>query len=198
MTTPQGSTPCPSCGKPIRWAVTAAGRRQALNANPDPTGNAAAYTDGTGRLRVRALTGERPALEHAEWRAMPPRRHLHPPPAPPRRAPADQRRAARAVAGVAAVSTTRATAPEEHGADWREFGLCRQVDPELWWPEKGSSTAAARKICTACEVRTPCLDWALETGEPGVWGGTTPNQRKAIRRARSPLRQAAEPPRTAA
>lgn len=71
MTTPHGSAPCPSCGEPIRWAVTAAGRRQALNATPDEAGNAAAYTDGTGRLRVRTLTSERPAMEHAEWRAMP-------------------------------------------------------------------------------------------------------------------------------
>ncbi|MFI9005084.1 hypothetical protein [Streptomyces sp. NPDC053541] len=71
MTTPHGTVPCPSCGQPIRWAVTAAGRRQALNPDPDAAGNSAAYTDGTGRLRVRALTTERPALEHAEWRAMP-------------------------------------------------------------------------------------------------------------------------------
>ncbi|MBB4987474.1 hypothetical protein [Streptomyces nymphaeiformis] len=71
MTTPTGSTPCPSCGQPIRWAVTAVGRRQALNATTDPEGNTAAYTDGTGRLRVRVLTAERPTLEGAEWRAMP-------------------------------------------------------------------------------------------------------------------------------
>ncbi|MFE9737317.1 hypothetical protein [Streptomyces sp. NPDC006477] len=71
MTTPHGSTPCPSCGQPIRWAVTAAGRRQALNALADPAGNLGAYADGTGRLRVRVLTAERPTLEGAEWRAMP-------------------------------------------------------------------------------------------------------------------------------
>lgn len=62
---------CATCAHPIRWATTAAGRRQALDAAPNPDGNLAAYTDGTGRLRVRVLTGERPALEHAEWRAMP-------------------------------------------------------------------------------------------------------------------------------
>ncbi|NML55689.1 hypothetical protein HHL19_36280 [Streptomyces sp. R302] len=68
---PTGTAPCPSCGAPIRWAVTAAGRRQAVNADPDPTGNTAVYTDGTGRLRVRTLTTERPSLEGAEWQAMP-------------------------------------------------------------------------------------------------------------------------------
>lgn len=70
-TSPATAAPCPSCGAPVRWAVTAAGRRQAVNADPDPAGNLGAYTDGTGRLRVRVLTTERPTLEHAEWRAMP-------------------------------------------------------------------------------------------------------------------------------
>lgn len=71
MSTPHGSTPCPSCGQPIRWATTAAGRRQAVNALANSAGNLGAYTDGTGRLRVRVLTTERPTLEGAEWRAMP-------------------------------------------------------------------------------------------------------------------------------
>ncbi|MFJ4907702.1 hypothetical protein ACIQCR_24695 [Streptomyces sp. NPDC093249] len=71
MTTPHGSAPCPSCGTPVRWAVTATGRRQAINATADPAGNLGAYADGTGRLRVRVLTAERPTLEGAEWRAMP-------------------------------------------------------------------------------------------------------------------------------
>jgi hypothetical protein len=62
---------CPSCFARIRWAVTAAGKRQPINADPDESGNLAAYADGTGRLRVRALNKERPTLEHAEWRAMP-------------------------------------------------------------------------------------------------------------------------------
>lgn len=65
------TTPCESCAQPIRWATTAIGRRQPINPTTDPAGNLAAYTDGTGRLRVRVLTGERPTLEGAEWRAMP-------------------------------------------------------------------------------------------------------------------------------
>ncbi|MFE6223309.1 hypothetical protein [Streptomyces sp. NPDC057854] len=68
---PTTTVPCLSCGTLVRWAVTAASRRQAVNADPDPAGNLGAYTDGTGRLRVRVLTTERPTLEHAEWRAMP-------------------------------------------------------------------------------------------------------------------------------
>lgn len=71
MPTPQGVSACPSCHKPIRWAITAAGKRQPVNAEPDDKGNLAVYTDGTGTLRARVLTADRPTLEHLEWRAMP-------------------------------------------------------------------------------------------------------------------------------
>ncbi|MEU3600904.1 hypothetical protein ABZ714_19595 [Streptomyces sp. NPDC006798] len=64
-------TPCPRCGRPVLWTVTAAGRRLPVNPGPDPAGNAAVYTDATGRVRSRALTTLRPVPEHAEWRAMP-------------------------------------------------------------------------------------------------------------------------------
>ncbi|MFB7597220.1 hypothetical protein [Streptomyces sp. NPDC056160] len=62
---------CPGCHARIRWAITVNGKRQALNADPDPSGNLAACIDHTGTLKVRVLTAERPTLEHAEWKAMP-------------------------------------------------------------------------------------------------------------------------------
>ncbi|MFJ2731434.1 hypothetical protein [Streptomyces sp. NPDC087317] len=62
---------CGGCNSRIRWAITVNGKRQAINADPDREGNLAAHTDGTGTLKVRVLTAERPTLEHAEWRAMP-------------------------------------------------------------------------------------------------------------------------------
>jgi hypothetical protein len=62
---------CDGCRERIRWAITVNGRRQALNADPDPKGNLAVHKDGTGTLKVRVLTSERPTLEHAEWQAMP-------------------------------------------------------------------------------------------------------------------------------
>lgn len=62
---------CDFCSGRIRWTVTAAGNRQAVNADPNPEGNLAVYTDATGRLRSRGLTKERPTLEHSEWQAMP-------------------------------------------------------------------------------------------------------------------------------
>ncbi|WP_051779347.1 hypothetical protein [Streptomyces sp. NRRL S-241] len=64
-------TACDSCGERIRWTVTAAGRRQAVNADPNPLGNIAAYRDGVGTLRSRGLTTERPDVETYERRYMP-------------------------------------------------------------------------------------------------------------------------------
>ncbi|MEV7282854.1 hypothetical protein [Streptomyces sp. NPDC093111] len=71
MTSSHDVSSCDSCGERIRWTVTATGKRQAVNADPDLNGNLGVYADGTGRLRSRGLSTERPALEHLEWRAMP-------------------------------------------------------------------------------------------------------------------------------
>lgn len=72
------------------------------------------------------------------------------------------------------------------GPTWREAAICAQTDPELWFPEVGHSSAPAKRICLSCESRVVCLEWAIEHGEHGIWGGTSDNQRRAIRRARDP------------
>lgn len=64
---------------------------------------------------------------------------------------------------------------------WADLALCAQTDPDLFFPEKGGTTAAARRVCRACEVRTDCLEWALENGERyGIWGGLSERQRRKI------------------
>ncbi|WNI16641.1 hypothetical protein [Actinacidiphila sp. ITFR-21] len=89
---------CDRCGADIRWTVTEAGRPLAVNAEPDESGNTAVHTDSVGRVRSRALTRERPDLDHLEWRAMPhPATCSNPPPRKPRQsrlAPRPVRRAA--------------------------------------------------------------------------------------------------------
>ena len=55
---------------------------------------------------------------------------------------------------------------------WRDAALCSQVDPELFFPEKGKPAAPAIRVCMACEVRPQCLELALQTRQKhGVWGG---------------------------
>jgi len=63
---------------------------------------------------------------------------------------------------------------------------CAQVDPEAYFPQ-GSLRHANRvaiKICDSCHFFNVCLNYALEYKVDGIWGGTTVNQRKVIRKER--------------
>jgi WhiB family redox-sensing transcriptional regulator len=41
----------------------------------------------------------------------------------------------------------------------------------------------AKSVCTDCEVRQPCLDFALATNQDsGIWGGTSEEERRKLRR----------------
>jgi WhiB family transcriptional regulator, redox-sensing transcriptional regulator len=71
--------------------------------------------------------------------------------------------------------------PEE--ASWQERSLCAQTDPEAFFPEKGGSTREAKKICTGCEVRSECLEYALAHDERfGIWGGLSERERRRLKR----------------
>jgi WhiB family transcriptional regulator, redox-sensing transcriptional regulator len=74
-------------------------------------------------------------------------------------------------------------------ASWFGRAACREpgVDPEIFFPlgETGPSAgeiAAAKAVCARCPVAAQCLDWAIRAGEPaGIWGGTTPEERRLSR-----------------
>lgn len=73
--------------------------------------------------------------------------------------------------------------------DWHLGALCAQIDPELFFPERGASTVCkqAKAICQSCEVRQECLNDALTYREEfGVWGGTSPDERLAMLRKDDP------------
>jgi WhiB family redox-sensing transcriptional regulator len=66
---------------------------------------------------------------------------------------------------------------------WQEQALCAETDPEAFFPEKGGSTREAKKICTGCEVKAQCLEYALANDERfGIWGGLSERERRRLRR----------------
>ena len=72
---------------------------------------------------------------------------------------------------------------ENEDLSWQEDALCAQVDPELFFPEKGQPSRDAKKICAGCEVRKQCLQWAIATNQRhGVWGGLTSRERNILAR----------------
>jgi WhiB family redox-sensing transcriptional regulator len=80
--------------------------------------------------------------------------------------------------------------------DWRQSALCREQDPELFFPIGTTGPAAvqvdeAKAICSRCAVVEPCLSWALDTGQDaGVWGGTSEDERRALKRRSARLHTA--------
>lgn len=66
--------------------------------------------------------------------------------------------------------------------EWRESALCRQVDPELWFPEKGDAGNEAKRVCGRCPVEAECLEFAIQTVQrAGIWGGKGERDLRKIR-----------------
>lgn len=57
---------------------------------------------------------------------------------------------------------------------------------DWWWSEEPGTGHAARAkaVCAGCTFLTECRDWALVREEFGIWGGTTPQERKQWRHER--------------
>lgn len=77
---------------------------------------------------------------------------------------------------------------DEGDTDWMARGACRfpTTPTHLFFPYRGDeqTVAAAKAVCATCPVAAGCLDYALRTHQPGIWGGTSGQERKDIRRAR--------------
>lgn len=73
---------------------------------------------------------------------------------------------------------------------WMRGANCRRTDPDLfhqdeWTKRRGLPAEVPPEVapvCGACEVRIECLAYALDNDEFGVWGGTTRQQREAMKR----------------
>jgi WhiB family redox-sensing transcriptional regulator len=72
---------------------------------------------------------------------------------------------------------------DEGPMGWQERALCAQTDPEAFFPEKGGSTREAKKVCSGCDVRAECLEYALANDERfGIWGGLSERERRKLKR----------------
>ena len=75
----------------------------------------------------------------------------------------------------------RAVRDRQDDGAWRTRGACQAVDPETFFPAPSEPADAAVALCRTCEVQGACLAWALEVGDcHGVWGATTPRERRAM------------------
>lgn len=78
--------------------------------------------------------------------------------------------------------------------DWRRGAACQDTDPTLFFPigttgHAVAQIADAKEVCYDCRCSDPCLEFALSTNQDtGVWGGTSEEERRAIRRLRRPAR----------
>ncbi|NMX03768.1 WhiB family transcriptional regulator [Mobiluncus mulieris] len=80
--------------------------------------------------------------------------------------------------------------------DWRDQAACLTVDPELFFPVGNTGPALAqieeaKAVCTTCAVLDVCLKWALDNNQDsGVWGGTSEDERRALKRRNARQRRA--------
>ncbi len=74
------------------------------------------------------------------------------------------------------------------GQDWRINAACRDTDPTLFFPVGTTGPAvdqieSAREVCIGCLSSNDCLQFAIASNQDtGVWGGTTEDERRIIRR----------------
>ena len=87
-----------------------------------------------------------------------------------------------------ALTTSRSLTLSAAPDDWRAVSACRDTDPDLFFPVGTTGPAIeqidnAKAVCSSCEARQPCLEFALTTNQDsGVWGGTSEEERRALRK----------------
>jgi WhiB family redox-sensing transcriptional regulator len=79
--------------------------------------------------------------------------------------------------------------------DWQTEADCRDLPIEMFFPQPGRKGAAdakqAIKVCRSCLVREACLAYAMSFPDralPGIWGGTTENERSRLHHSATPIR----------
>lgn len=73
--------------------------------------------------------------------------------------------------------------------DWRDQAVCSSEEvTQIFFPVGVTGQAAvqiedAKAVCVECPVRQECLEYAITTNqEYGIWGGTSEEERRVLRR----------------
>lgn len=73
--------------------------------------------------------------------------------------------------------------------DWQARAACDGADQRIFFPEREDDTTwairEAKRICSTCEVRVECLEYALTPPRErvGVWGGVYFGKKSDVRNA---------------
>ena len=73
--------------------------------------------------------------------------------------------------------------------DWRDHAAFRDTNPDLFFQVGTTGPAIeqieqAKAVCRECPSQSACLEFALVTNQDsGVWGGTSEEERRKLRRA---------------
>jgi WhiB family redox-sensing transcriptional regulator len=74
----------------------------------------------------------------------------------------------------------------ERVLSWRSSAACSGLPHNIFFPSaeaNDAEVAYAKEICDSCQVADACLEFAFETNQrSGVWGGTSEEDRKTLRR----------------
>lgn len=78
-------------------------------------------------------------------------------------------------------------------ADYPDFtdkgpAPCSEYDPDVFFPDQEDINyyhvmKEAKRICVMCPYQIECLEVALKTGDPGIWGGTSQKERQRMKRS---------------
>lgn len=71
---------------------------------------------------------------------------------------------------------------ERDNPEWRKQASCTNLNPSFFIVERGEDVNPALSVCRTCPVKDPCLRYAIDNNEIGIWGGTTGKQRRRMKR----------------
>ncbi|MFE5037127.1 WhiB family transcriptional regulator [Streptomyces sp. NPDC056683] len=83
--------------------------------------------------------------------------------------------------------------------EWRHDAACAGNATNLFFPVGTSADAfaqeqEAKRVCHTCPVMAECLEFAMDTGQQGIWGGLNEDERRRLRKnqRRAAARRAAK------